>query len=173
MGKLTCVKWAPFWLSHSCLLNTDLTVLHSQALRDFSMHISCVLYILKYFLRRLREFDSGVMVLQSSNHSEDKVIKNTAALVNLSFVNPLLFLLAWQTKTNSFAKRVDPEEMACKNRLIRIYTVCYSVFDFRLKLLLASVDKSKNGSVHFRNSGMKGLIEQHPVKMEVSAWLSG
>ena len=67
---------------------------------------------LKCFLCRLREFDSGVMVLQSSNHSEDKVIKNTAALVNLSFVNPLLALSAWQTKTDSFAKSVDPDETA-------------------------------------------------------------
>ena len=47
--------------------------------------------------------------------------------------------------------------MSC---LIRIYTVCHSVFDFRLKPLFASVDKSKfkNGRVQFRNSRMKGLI---------------
>ena len=31
---------------------------------------------------RLRIFDSGVMVLQSRDHSEDKVIKNTAAIVS-------------------------------------------------------------------------------------------
>ena len=44
-------------------------------------------------------------------------------------------------------------------RLLRIYTVCHSVFDFKLKLLFASLDKSKfkGGGVHFRNSRMKGL----------------
>ena len=34
------------------------------------------------FLCRLRVFDSGVMVVQSKDHSEDKVIKSTAALVS-------------------------------------------------------------------------------------------
>ena len=45
------------------------------------------------------------------------------------------------------------------NRLFRIYTVCHSVFDFRLKPLFASVNMSKfkDGRVHFRNFGMKGL----------------
>ena len=44
--------------------------------------------------------------------------------------------------------------------LIRIYTVCHSVFHFRLQALFASVDMSKfkDGRVHFRNSGVKGLI---------------
>ena len=41
------------------------------------------------------------------------------------------------------------------SRLIWIYTVC----NFRLKSLFESVDMSKlkNGRVHFRNIGMKGL----------------
>ena len=45
------------------------------------------------------------------------------------------------------------------SRLIWIYIVCHSVFDFRLKPLFVSVGKPefKNGIVHFRNSGMKGL----------------
>ena len=44
-------------------------------------------------------------------------------------------------------------------RLIRIYTVCHYVFDFRLKSLLTRVDLSKfeDGGVHFRNSGLKGF----------------
>ena len=45
-------------------------------------------------------------------------------------------------------------------RHIRICSVCHSAFQFRLKPLFASVKKSKfkNGRVHFRNSGIKGLI---------------
>ena len=45
------------------------------------------------------------------------------------------------------------------SHLIRIYTVCHSVFDFRLKPLFASVDMAKfrDGRVHLKNSGMKGL----------------
>ena len=48
------------------------------------------------------------------------------------------------------------------SRLIRIYAVCHSVFDFKLKALFASVDMSKvkDGMVHFRNSEMKGLSVQ-------------
>ena len=42
------------------------------------------------------------------------------------------------------------------SRRIRIYTVCHSVLDFRLKPLCAS--KLEDGRVHFRNSGLKGLI---------------
>ena len=38
------------------------------------------------------------------------------------------------------------------NRLIRIYTVCHSVFDFRLKPLFASVDMSK-----FNDSSLQKL----------------
>ena len=43
------------------------------------------------------------------------------------------------------------------SRLIRIYTVFYSAFDFRLKPHFASVDvsKFKDGRVHLRNFGMK------------------
>ena len=45
------------------------------------------------------------------------------------------------------------------SRLIRICTVCHSVFEISLKPLFALVDKSKfqDGRVHFRNSDMKGL----------------
>ena len=44
-------------------------------------------------------------------------------------------------------------------RLIRIYTVYQSVFDFELKPLFARMEmsKSKDGRVHFRNTGVKGL----------------
>ena len=43
---------------------------------------------------------------------------------------------------------------------LMIHTICLSDFDFRLKPLFVSVDMSnfKDGRVHFRNSGMKGLI---------------
>ena len=45
------------------------------------------------------------------------------------------------------------------SHLIWIYTVCHSVFDFRMQPLFASVDMSKfkDVRVHSRNSGMKGL----------------
>ena len=45
------------------------------------------------------------------------------------------------------------------SHLIWIYTIWDSVLDFKLKPLLNSMDMSKfkNGRVHFRNSGMKGL----------------
>ena len=69
----------------------------------------------------------------------------------------VLALSAPQTKTDACANKEDPEEMAHKHR---IYTVRHSVFDFRLKLLFAAMDMSKfkDGKVHFRNLGMKGLI---------------
>ena len=46
------------------------------------------------------------------------------------------------------------------SRLIRICTVCHSVFHFKLKHLFASMamSKFKAGRLHFRNSQMKGLI---------------
>ena len=46
-----------------------------------------------------------------------------------------------------------------------LYTVCHFVFDFRLKPLFAPVDmsKHKNGGVHFKNSGMKGLKSSFPL----------
>ena len=46
------------------------------------------------------------------------------------------------------------------NSLIRIYTVSDSVLDFTLKSLFEAVDMSKfkDGRVHLRNSGVKGLI---------------
>ena len=53
--------------------------------------------------------------------------------------------------------------MTChKPSLCRIYTVCNSVFDIWLASLFALVDMSKfkDGRVHFRNSGMKGLIAE-------------
>ena len=60
-----------------------------------------------------------------------------------------------QNKTYIFANSVDLDETAHMSHLIRICTICHSVFDFRLKPLLASIDKSKvsDGKVHFRNSG--------------------
>ena len=43
------------------------------------------------------------------------------------------------------------------SHLIRIYTVCHTVFDYRLKPLFAIMDrpKYKDGHVDFRNSGVK------------------
>ena len=54
------------------------------------------------------------------------------------------------TKTDTCANRVNPD------------VTVHSVFDFRLKPILPSVDMSKfkDGSVHIRNSGMKELISE-------------
>ena len=66
-----------------------------------------------------------------------------------------------QTKTDTSANSVDLDETAHMSRLIRIYTICHSVFDFRLKPLFASMDvtKFKDGKVHVRNSGVKELMK--------------
>ena len=51
---------------------------------------------------------------------------------------PKLTLSTWQTKIDTCANSVDPDEMACNDHLIRIYTVCHSFFSyFRLRPLLA------------------------------------
>ena len=46
------------------------------------------------------------------------------------------------------------------SRLIRIYTVCHSVFDLRLIksfFCISGYVQVQDGRVHFRNSGVKGL----------------
>ena len=75
-----------------------------------------------------------------------------------------LTLSARQTKIDTCANSVDLDGTET-SRLIRIYTVCHSKFDFRLKPLFASVDVSMfmDERVHFRNSGMKGLIPLSPT----------
>ena len=69
----------------------------------------------------------------------------------------ILTISAWQTKTDICANSVEP---ILVTRLIRIYTVCHSVFDLRLKPLFASVNMSKfkDGKFHLRDSGMKALM---------------
>ena len=86
------------------------------------------------------------------------------------------FVLFFQKNNNLVVStlRVNPFNLAdqkrylCKqcrswlvmSHLIRIYTEYHSVFEFRLKSIFASVDisKFKDGRVHFRKLGMKGLI---------------
>ena len=55
------------------------------------------------------------------------------------------------------------------SHLIRIYTVCLSVFDFRLKPLFATIYVSKftDGRVHVRNLGVKGLVTKYFVHIIV------
>ena len=48
--------------------------------------------------------------------------------------------LTLQINTDTFENSVDPDETARPSRLIRIYSVCHSVFDFRLSPLFASVE---------------------------------
>ena len=47
--------------------------------------------------------------------------------------------------------------------LIRIYTVCHSIIDFWLKPLFAtmSLSKFRDGRIHVRNLGNKGLYMSH------------
>ena len=42
----------------------------------------------------------------------------------------LVNLLSQQTNADTFANRIDPDETALMSRLIRIYTVCYSILIF-------------------------------------------
>ena len=53
-----------------------------------------------------------------------------------------LTISSLQNKTDTCANSVDPDETTHKSRLIRIFTVCHSVSDFRLKPLFASMDLS-------------------------------
>ena len=61
-----------------------------------------------------------------------------------------LFIPARQYSANS----AGPNWAACDEHLIRSYTVCYTVIEFCLKLLFATMNVSKfrDGRVHFRNS---------------------
>ena len=55
------------------------------------------------------------------------------------------------------------------SRLIRIYTVCHSVFDFWMAAPFATMDvsKFKRRRVHFKNSGAKGLNSSSPFIVTV------
>ena len=65
-----------------------------------------------------------------------------------------LSLSSLQTNTDIFPNSADPD-------LIRIYTICRSVIDFRLKCLFAmeavSIHVFRNQRVHLKKSGVKGL----------------
>ena len=77
-------------------------------------------------------------------------VKNSAFWLNLT---------ALQTKIDICANSVDPDVTTRKEPSHQDLTVYQSGFCFRLKPLFASVDvsKFKNGTAHFRNSGLKGL----------------
>ena len=67
----------------------------------------------------------------------------------------LVKLSVEQTKTNSCINSVDPDETS---RLIRIYTVCLSVLEFRLKTLFSSMDVQIRGRKSlFQKLGVKGI----------------
>ena len=67
----------------------------------------------------------------------------------------IVVLLNPLTDQNRMANSVDPVLMRwlIMSCLIRINTVCHSLFDFSLKPLFAAVDmlKFKNGRLHFRH----------------------
>ena len=64
-----------------------------------------------------------------------------------------------QTKTSTFAKSADPDEMARNEPSHQDLHCLPFCFNFTLEPLFASGDKSKfkDGRVHFRNSDVKGL----------------
>ena len=61
-------------------------------------------------------------------------------------------LSALQTKTDTFANSVDPDKMACNKPSHQDLTVYQSVYDFRLKLLLSTMDlfKVRDRRIFFR-----------------------
>ena len=73
----------------------------------------------------------------------------------------VLTLSLMQTKIDTFANGVDPDETArIMSYLIRIYIVSHFVFVFCLALLFVTLDMSKfkAGRGHFRNLEVKGLM---------------
>ena len=58
---------------------------------------------------------------------------------------------------------VGPDETT--SRLIRIYTVCHPIFDFRLNPLSVDMSKFTYGRVHFRNSVVKSDNRHSPCIM--------
>ena len=71
----------------------------------------------------------------------------------------LFNLSSQQTTTDTCANSVDPDEIPHKEPSHQNLHCLPFHFDFRLKPLFASVDvsKFKDGRVHFRNLGVKGL----------------
>ena len=72
---------------------------------------------------------------------------------------------AWQSKTATCANNLDPDETAYNepsSQILHRLPFCLYIYinNFRLKTLFASIDiiKFKDWRVHFRNSGMEGLL---------------
>ena len=70
--------------------------------------------------------------------SHKKVISLVKLAANLPSYQVPFTISAGPTKTNLYANSVDPDETALYDRLVWIYTVCHSVFDFRLKPIFGS-----------------------------------
>ena len=81
-----------------------------------------------------------------------------------------------QTKPDSYANNVDPDETACMSRLTRIYTAILLLFFYLfifyfffflviyiLTSLFATVQvlKVKNGRAHFRNFGSERIRKEN------------
>ena len=68
-----------------------------------------------------------------------------------------LTLSSLETRTDTAANRVDPDEMmSC---LIRIYNICHLVFNFVGSAIFEMLEMPNfnNGRVNFRSSGVNGL----------------
>ena len=105
-----------------------------------------------------KKTDKGTDKLPKSNGSLQ--ILQSRDIITFFFydiiMHSVVLTLSAQTKTD-ILKTVKIQ----MSRLIRIFTVCHYVFEFKVKPspLFASVEMSKfkNGSVYFRNAEMKGL----------------
>ena len=80
-------------------------------------------------------------------------------MLSCAVVIGTLTITTWQTKTDTSANRVDPDEMTRNKPSYQDLHCLPYCLDFRRKTLFASMDisKFKDGIVHFRNRGVKGL----------------
>ena len=127
-------------------------------------------------------WENREQLLQAETQKKDKLVKELqleikalneqmkkvcATIVQLytckNSVNKDLTLSALQTRTNTIANSVGPNETTC-NKPSHQDLHCDSVFDCRLKLkpLFASLDMSnfKDRRVHFTFSGLKGINQK-------------
>lgn len=81
------------------------------------------------------------------------MIEAAMRVAHFNFIE--LTLSSFLTNTITYAKSVDPDEMAHQSHLIRLFTVCHSVNDPRLATM--DVFRLRNGRDGFRKSGGKRI----------------
>ena len=113
---------------------------------------------------KLTALDMTLMdcLCRKTPHKEtNSIVFQFKGKVSLCITNwPWLTLSAQQTKTDTCANSVDPDETARNGPSHQdLHYLPFGFFDYTLKPLFEAVDMSKfkDGRVHYRNSGMKGL----------------